>query len=194
MELLKYLPLLILLFLLLKFLILFFQKLQNNINKTIESSFIKNGIVSIKDLQKNNHNRFLNIINFYLESNGFTNISIIDKNTVDTTYYTATLNKEIICIGCVQTDLSKNNELLEDTLSSINILNVEQLLAKMLSTDCKKGILITNTTFSEDCITFTKDFNHNLNNLEINLVDGYELTKSIRNYRNYFKKEVPCNE
>ena len=67
----KYLPITILLFFTLKFLISYIEKSTISINKKIIKKQIEFGILSIKDIQKNNYNTFIKIINLYIDILGF---------------------------------------------------------------------------------------------------------------------------
>ena len=58
----KYIPLLVLLFFSLKLLISYVEKSTNSLKNKVEDSKIENGILSIKDLQKNNYDRFIKTI------------------------------------------------------------------------------------------------------------------------------------
>ena len=65
MSYIKYLPLIILLFFTLKFLISYVEKSTIDLNKKETEKQIKLGLLSIKDLQKDNYTTFIKIINVY---------------------------------------------------------------------------------------------------------------------------------
>ena len=64
----------------------------------------------------------------------------------------------------------------------------------MVINDCKKGIIITNSSFSNEAIKFINNFNNKNQENQIKLIDGYELTKTIRNHKFYIMKEGLMNE
>ena len=71
MNFIKYLPVTILLFFALKFLISYIEKSTIDLNKKEIENQIKFGVLSIKDLQKSNYDAFIKIINIYLDILGF---------------------------------------------------------------------------------------------------------------------------
>ena len=177
----KYLPITILLFFTLKFLISYIEKSTISINKKIIKKQIEFGILSIKDIQKNNYNTFIKIINLYLDILGFKDKLSLPNEYSNLTNFKASLNNEDVFISCIQNDL-------------LNSPDVQSFLARMVINDCKKGIIITNSSFSNEAIKFINNFNNKNQENQIKLIDGYELTKTIRNHKFYIMKEGLMNE
>lgn len=190
----KYVPFIVLLFFSLKFLISYIEKYTASLNKKIESSKIESGILSIKDLQKDNYDRFINVIKLYLNFNGFTNISLIENGTSELTNFTAILNNKKIYISCSQNDLLGKEDKDEDNWSLTDRPDIQCFLARTINNSSSKGIFITNSSFSDLAINFVNEVNNNNPNIELKLIDGYELTKSIRSYKDYYLKEDLINE
>lgn len=187
----KYTPITLISFILIKYLIFFFHEKTLKLKEEINNKYIINGMVSIKDLQKDNYTRFIEIIKSYLAYNNFRNISILPNGSSELTNIIATLNGENILITCIQNklDLSENNN--EDNWISCNKDNIQSFISRLLIHNCSKGMLITNSFFDNSSIDFSNKFNKsNKYNLEIKLINGYELTKGIRSYSNYLSKVV----
>ena len=104
------------------------------------------------------------------------------------------LNNTDILICCIQNDLIGETAKDEDKWESTGRPDVQSFLARMVLNDCKKGIIITNSTFSSNAIEFANNLNDQNRGIEIKLIDGYELTKSIRNHKYYIIKEGLINE
>ncbi|WP_294386958.1 restriction endonuclease [uncultured Clostridium sp.] len=190
----KYLPITILLFFTLKFLISYIEKSTISINKKIIKKQIEFGILSIKDIQKNNYNTFIKIINLYIDILGFKDKLSLPNEYSNLTNFKASLNNEDVFISCIQNDLLKDTSADEDKWELIDSPDVQSFLARMVINDCKKGIIITNSSFSNEAIKFINNFNNKNQENQIKLIDGYELTKTIRNHKFYIMKEGLMNE
>ena len=190
----KYLPLIILLFFTLKFLISYIEKSTIDLNKKQSEKQIKLGLLSVKDLQKNDYNTFIKIINIYLNILGFKENTILPNGDSNLTNFKSSLNNEEVFISCIQNNLLSETPADEDNWELTDRSAVQSFLGRVLINNCKKGILITNSSFSDKAIEFANDFNNQNRGIEIKLIDGYELTKSIRNHNYYIKKEGLMNE
>ena len=190
----KYLPLIILLFFTLKFLISYIQKSTIDLNKKETEKQIKLGLLSIKDLQKNNYTTFIKIINVYLNILGFKENILLPNGDSNLTNFKASLNNEDVFISCIQNNLLGKTPEEEDNWELTGRPGVQSFLGRLIINNCKKGILITNSSFSNQAIKFANDFNNQNRGVEIKLIDGYELTKSIRNHNYYITKEGLMNE
>ena len=190
----KFLPLIILLLFSLKFLISYVEKATLALNKKEFEKQIKTGVLSIKDLQKNNYDTFVKIINIYLDILGFKEITLLPNGNSGLTNFKSSLNNENVFISCIQNDLLGETPKDEDKWELTDRPDVQSFLGRIIINDCKKGILITNSTFSNKAIEFINDFNNQNIGIEIKLIDGYELTKSIRNHNYYITKEGLMNE
>lgn len=190
----KSLPLIILLFFTLKFLISYIEKSTIDLNKKETEKQIKLGILSIKDLQKNNYTTFIKIINIYLKILGFKENKILPNGDSNLTNFKSSLNNEDVFISCVQNNLIGKIAADEDNWELTDRPAVQSFLGRVLINNCKKGILITNSSFSDKAIEFTNYFNNQNRGIEIKLIDGYELTKSIRTHSYYIMKEGLMNE
>lgn len=190
----KYVPLVVVLFFSLKFLISYIEKYTVSLNEKIEHSNIESGILSIKDLQKNNYDRFIKIVELYLNLNGFTNVSLIENGRSELTNFTATLNNEKIYISCNQNDLLGKEPKDEDNWSLTGRPDIQCFLARVVSNNYSKGIFITNSSFSNLSVDFVNEVNSTVSNIELKLIDGYELTKSVRNFKDYYLREDLIDE
>ena len=190
----KFLPLIILLLFSLKFLISYVEKATLALNKKEFEKQIKTGVLSIKDLQKNNYDTFVKIINIYLDILGFKEITLLPNGNSGLTNFKSSLNNVNVFISCIQNDLLGETPKDEDKWELTDRPDVQSFLGRIIINDCKKGILITNSTFSNKAIEFINDFNNQNIGIEIKLIDGYELTKSIRNHNYYIMKEGLMNE
>ena len=194
MNFIKYLPLIILLFFTLKFLISYIEKSTIDLNKKQAEKQIKLGLLSIKDLEKNNYTTFIKIINIYLNILGFKENTILPNGDSNLTNFKSSLNNEEVFISCIQNNLLGETPADEDNWELTGRPAVQSFLGRILINNCKKGILITNSSFSDKAIEFANDFNNQNRGIEIKLIDGYELTKSIRNHNYYITKEGLMNE
>lgn len=190
----KYLPLTILLFFTLKFLISYIEKSTIDLNKKETEKQIKLGLLSIKDLQRNNYTTFIKIINVYLNILGFKENILLPNGDSNLTNFKASLNNEDVFISCIQNNLLGKTPDDEDNWELTGRPSVQSFLGRLIINNCKKGILITNSSFSNQAIKFANDFNNQNRGVEIKLIDGYELTKSIRNHNYYITKEGLMNE
>lgn len=194
MNFIKYLPLIILLFFTLKFLISYIEKSTIDLNKKQSEKQIKLGLLSVKDLQKNDYTAFIKIINIYLNILGFKENTILPNGDSSLTNFKSSLNNEEVFISCIQNNLLGETPADEDNWELSDRLAVQSFLGRILINNCKKGILITNSSFSDKAIEFANDFNNQNRGIEIKLIDGYELAKSIRNHNYYITKEGLMNE
>ncbi|MDU2120938.1 MAG: restriction endonuclease [Clostridium celatum] len=190
----KYLPLIILLFFTLKFLISYIEKSTIDLNKKQSEKQIKLGLLSVKDLQKNDYTTFIKIINIYLNILGFKENTILPNGDSNLTNFKSSLNNEEVFISCIQNNLLGETPADEDKWELSGRVAVQSFLGRILINNCKKGILITNSSFSDKAIEFANDFNNQNRGIEIKLIDGYELAKSIRNHNYYITKEGLMNE
>lgn len=192
MNFITYLPLFILIYVSLKLLSKFIEENIISLKEQITEDKIDKGIISIKDLQKNNYDRFLKYIKLYLSTHNYENIIIFKDNSPELTNLKGVLNNENIYISCIQNDIIIDDNK-EDNLNLTIKSDIQMFLGRMVKNDCNKGILINNSSFSEDAKEFARSFN-NSSNKEIKLIDGYELTKSIRIYKNCNTKLEVSNE
>lgn len=183
MNLLKYIPFFILIYFSLKLLSRFIEENIISIKEKISEEKFEKSILSIKDLQKNNYDKFLKAINLYLSTHNYENIIIFNDNTPELTNIKGVLSGENIYITCIQNDIGNDLDNLNIPTSTTK-KHVESLLGRMIINNCKKGILINNTSFSDDARDFIKSLNSSTD-FEIKLIDGYELTKTIRLYKNW---------
>lgn len=182
MSLLKYTPFIILIYFSLKLLSKFIEENIISLKEQISNEKIEKGILSIKDLQQSNYDRFLKAIKFYLSTHNYENIIIFKDNSPELTNLKGILNGENIYLTCIQNETATDST--NETLFTLTTKkDIESFLGRMTSNGCKKGILINNSSFSEDACNFVRELNES-SNYEIKLVDGYELTKSIRLYKN----------
>ena len=168
----KYLPITILLFFTLKFLISYIEKSTISINKKIIKKQIEFGILSIKDIQKNNYNTFIKIINLYIDILGFKDKLSLPNEYSNLTNFKASLNNEDVFISCIQNDLLKDTSADEDKWELIDSPDVQSFLARMVINDCKKGIIITNSSFSNEAIKFINNFNNKKINIRIIILNA----------------------
>lgn len=182
MNLLKYIPFFILIYFSLRLLSKFIEENITSLRNQISDEKIEKGILSIKDLQKNNYDRFLKAIKLYLSTHNYENITIFTNSTPELTNLKGILTGDNIYISCIQNNISEDSSD-ENTSSFTTKKDIESFLGRMLINNCKKGLLINNTSFSDDACDLIRAFNKSLN-YEIKLIDGYELTKSIRLYTN----------
>lgn len=192
MNFITYLPLFILIYVSLKLLLKFIEENIISLKEQITEDKIDKGIISIKDLQKNNYDRFLKYIKLYLSTHSYENIIIFKDNSPELTNLKGVLNNENIYISCIQNDIIIDDNK-EDNLNLTIKSDIQMFLGRMVKNDCNKGILINNSSFSEDAKEFARSFNSS-SNKEIKLIDGYELTKSIRIYKNCNTKLEVSNE
>jgi hypothetical protein len=186
----KYLPITILLFFILKYLLTFLENKVSSINNKIELFKIENGMLSINDLQKDNYTRFIDTVKLYLLTHGYENIKIFPQSTWQLTNIQGSLNKEKVLISCIQNLKFDNDKDNGDNWQLTSKIDIQCLLARMYENNCKKGLLINNSTFTKDAIDFGDNYNIKKSQFEIKIVDGYELTRATRNYKNFIAKET----
>ena len=177
-----------------KLLISYVEKLSISLNDKIIKSQIELGLLSIKDFQKDNYETFIKIIKIYLDILGFKNISPLNSDDNNLTDFKCISNTDSILVSCAQNSLYGKEAKDEDDWETTGRPEIQSFLARMYINDCKKGIFITNSYFSDLAIEFVDNFNNKNQDVEIKLINGYELTKSIRNHKYYILKEELLNE
>lgn len=194
MEFFRYILFILFLALFIKLLISYMEKLNISLNDKIIKSQIELGLLSIKDFQKDNYETFIKIIKIYLDILGFKNISPLNSDNNKLTDFKCISNTDSILVSCAQNSLYGKEAKDEDDWETTGRPEIQSFLARMYINDCKKGIFITNSYFSDLAIEFVDNFNNKNQDVEIKLINGYELTKSIRNHKYYILKEELLNE
>ena len=190
----RYILFILFLALFIKLLISYVEKLSISLNDKIIKSQIELGLLSIKDFQKDNYDTFIKIIKIYLDILGFKNISPLNSDDNKLTDFKCISNTDSILVSCAQNSLYGKEAKDEDDWETTGRPEIQSFLARMYINDCKKGIFITNSYFSDLAIEFVDNFNNKNQDVEIKLINGYELTKSIRNHKYYILKEELLNE
>lgn len=190
----RYILFILFLALFIKLLISYVEKLSISLNDKIIKSQIELGLLSIKDFQKDNYETFIKIIKIYLDILGFKNISPLNSDDNNLTDFKCISNTDSILVSCAQNSLYGKEAKDEDDWETTGRPEIQSFLARMYINDCKKGIFITNSYFSDLAIEFVDNFNNKNQDVEIKLINGYELTKSIRNDKYYILKEELLNE
>lgn len=190
----RYILFILFLALFIKLLISYMEKLNISLNDKIIKSQIELGLLSIKDFQKDNYETFIKIIKIYLDILGFKNISPLNSDDNNLTDFKCISNTDSILVSCAQNSLYGKEAKDEDDWETTGRPEIQSFLARMYINDCKKGIFITNSYFSDLAIEFVDNFNNKNQDVEIKLINGYELTKSIRNHKYYILKEELLNE
>lgn len=190
----RYILFILFLALFIKLLISYVEKLSISLNDKIIKSQIELGLLSIKDFQKDNYETFIKIIKIYLDILGFKNISPLNSDNNKLTNFKCISNTDSILVSCAQNSLYGKEAKDEDDWETTGRPEIQSFLARMYINDCKKGIFITNSYFSYLAIEFVDNFNNKNQDVEIKLINGYELTKSIRNHKYYILKEELLNE
>ena len=190
----RYILFILFLALFIKLLISYVEKLSISLNDKIIKSQIELGLLSIKDFQKDNYETFIKIIKIYLDILGFKNISLLNSDDNKLTDFKCISNTDSILVSCAQNSLYGKEAKDEDDWETTGRPEIQSFLARMYINDCKKGIFITNSYFSDLAIEFVDNFNNKNQDVEIKLINGYELTKSIRNHKYYILKEELLNE
>lgn len=190
----RYILFILFLALFIKLLISYVEKLSISLNDKIIKSQIELGLLSIKDFQKDNYETFIKIIKIYLDILGFKNISPLNSDDNNLTDFKCISNTDSILVSCAQNSLYGKEAKDEDDWETTGRPKIQSFLARMYINDCKKGIFITNSYFSDLAIEFVDNFNNKNQDVEIKLINGYELTKSIRNHKYYILKEELLNE
>ncbi|MFQ7298499.1 MAG: restriction endonuclease [Clostridium sp.] len=194
MEFFRYILFILFLALFIKLLISYVAKLNISLNDKIIKSQIELGLLSIKDFQKDNYETFIKIIKIYLDILGLKNISPLNSDNNKLTDFKCISNTDSILVSCAQNSLYGKEAKDEDDWETTGRPEIQSFLARMYINDCKKGIFITNSYFSDLAIEFVDNFNNKNQDVEIKLINGYELTKSIRNHKYYILKEELLNE
>lgn len=194
MEFFRYILFILFLALFIKLLISYMAKLNISLNDKIIKSQIELGLLSIKDFQKDNYETFIKIIKIYLDILGLKNISPLNSDNNKLTDFKCISNTDSILVSCAQNSLYGKEAKDEDDWETTGRSEIQSFLARMYINDCKKGIFITNSYFSDLAIEFVDNFNNKNQDVEIKLINGYELTKSIRNHKYYILKEELLNE
>ena len=140
------------------------------------------------------HPPFPKIIKIYLDILGFKNISPLNSDDNKLTDFKCISNTDSILVSCAQNSLYGKEAKDEDDWETTGRPEIQSFLARMYINDCKKGIFITNSYFSDLAIEFVDNFNNKNQDVEIKLINGYELTKSIRNHKYYILKKELLNE
>ena len=190
----RYILFILFLALFIRLLISYVEKLSISLNDKIIKSQIELGLLSIKDFQKDNYETFIKIIKIYLDILGFKNISPLNSDDNKLTDFKCISNTDSILVSCAQNSLYGKEAKDEDDWETTGRPEIQSFLARMYINDCKKGIFITNSYFSDLAIEFVDNFNNKNQDVEIKLINGYELTKSIRNHKYYILKEELLNE
>lgn len=190
----RYILFILFLALFIKLLISYVEKLSISLNDKIIKSQIELGLLSIKDFQKDNYETFIKIIKIYLDILGLKNISPLNSDNNKLTDFKCISNTDSILVSCAQNSLYGKEAKDEDDWETTGRPEIQSFLASMYINDCKKGIFITNSYFSDLAIEFVDNFNNKNQDVEIKLINGYELTKSIRNHKYYILKEELLNE
>lgn len=190
----RYILFILFLALFIKLLISYVEKLSISLNDKIIKSQIELGLLSIKDFQKDNYETFIKIIKIYLDILGFKNISPLNSDDNKLTDFKCISNTDSILVSCAQNSLYGKEAKDEDDWETTGRPEIQSFLARMYINDCKKGIFITNSYFSDLAIEFVDNFNNKNQDVEIKLINGYELTKSIRNHKYYILKKELLNE
>ena len=190
----RYILFILFLALFIKLLISYVEKLSISLNDKIIKSQIELGLLSIKDFQKDNYETFIKIIKIYLDILGFKNISLLNSDDNKLTDFKCISNTDSILVSCAQNSLYGKEAKDEYDWETTGRPEIQSFLARMYINDCKKGIFITNSYFSDLAIEFVDNFNNKNQDVEIKLINGYELTKSIRNHKYYILKEELLNE
>ena len=194
MEFFRYILFILFLALFIKLLISYMAKLNISLNDKIIKSQIELGLLSIKDFLIVNYETFIIIIIIYLDILGLKNISPLNSDNNKLTDFKCISNTDSILVSCAQNSLYGKEAKDEDDWETTGRPEIQSFLARMYINDCKKGIFITNSYFSDLAIEFVDNFNNKNQDVEIKLINGYELTKSIRNHKYYILKEELLNE
>ena len=83
-------------------------------------------------------------------------------------------------ISCIQNDLIGETAADEDYWELTGRPDVQSLLGRMVINNCKKGILITNSSFSDEAIEFAIYDIKNFNVKNNNIISGKCLIKFIK--------------
>ena len=184
----QYISLALASFFLIKILIALVDEKYLDLQNKIHCRRMENGFLSIMDLQKKDYKRFIDTIYTYLTYHKYEDITTLPKASSEQTNITGFLNNEKIYISCIQNHLLDEASVNDDNWSHTETAHIQCFISRVLSNKCRKGVLIINSTFSKNALSFVEEFNSSNMDLEIHLVNGYELTRSIRNYNNYLNR------
>lgn len=173
---------LILVFIAIKILCHLLKRVIIMIRSNTESNKSDKGIISIKDLQLKDYDRFLKYIKYYLYCNFYDNIRFSKQTDIHITECYATLNTEEVLIYCIQNEMIKDS-LNDDDWYETDIGTLKIYISKIIALGIHKGVVINNSTFSKEAIEYIYKINHNNENINITLIDGYDFTRLIRTYR-----------
>lgn len=177
-----------LIYLMVFFSLLFFIKIvnyllqlkQHAITKEINTMQKSKGFLSIKDLIGIDSCNLLSLVNTYLSKKGYKDIRILKDSDISNPSLTCSLNEDNIYISLISYHKKESD--------STNKPWLDIFIANMVKHQCKKGILFTNSVFNTDYIKAVNAFNNN-SSFEIKLIDGYELSRFIRNLNTLTSKE-----
>ena len=177
-----------LIYLMVFFSLLFFIKIvnyllqlkQHAITKEINTMQKSKGFLSIKDLIGIDSCNLLSLVNTYLSKKGYKDIRVLKDSDISNPSLTCSLNEDNIYISLISYHKKESD--------STNKPWLDIFIANMVKHQCKKGILFTNSVFNTDYIKAVNAFNNN-SSFEIKLIDGYELSRFIRNLNTLTSKE-----
>ena len=175
-----------LIYLMVFFSLLFFIKIvnyllqlkQHAITKEINTMQKSKWFLSIKDLIGIDSCNLLSLVNTYLSKKGYKDIRVLKDSDISNPSLTCSLNEDNIYISLISYHKKESD--------STNKPWLDILL--LIKHQCKKGILFTNSVFNTDYIKAVNAFNNN-SSFEIKLIDGYELSRFIRNLNTLTSKE-----
>ena len=177
-----------LIYLMVFFSLLFFIKIvnyllqlkQHAITKEINTMQKSKRFLSIKDLIGIDSCNLLSLVNTYLSKKGYKDIRVLKDSDISNPSLTCSLNEDNIYISLISYHKKESD--------STNKPWLDIFIANMVKHQCKKGILFTNSVFNTDYIKAVNAFNNN-SSFEIKLIDGYELSRFIRNLNTLTSKE-----
>ena len=156
------------------------QLKQHSIIKEINDMQKSKGFLSIKDLMDIDSCNLLSLVNTYLSKKGYKDIRVLKDSDISNPSLTCSLNEDNIYISLISYHKKESD--------STNKPWLDIFIANMVKHQCKKGILFTNSVFNTDYIKAVNAFNNN-SSFEIKLIDGYELSRFIRNLNTLTSKE-----
>lgn len=183
MNFIKFLPIILLAYFLLTFLIKFLDENIMALKEQLQEQSITKGFLSIKDLQFSSNSRFLNAVNVYLDNSNFSSIIEIKDSSQNAVSFLAVLESQNVYVSCLQNVVSDNKDFSDNELSETPLEDIHMFVGRMIKNSCSKGVLINNSIFSTESINFINELNSS-GVYQINLINGYELTKFIRIYKN----------
>ena len=180
MKFLIYLIIFFSLFFIIKIINYLLQLKQHSIIKEINDMQKSKGFLSIKDLMDIDSCNLLSLVNTYLSKKGYKDIRVLKDSDISNPSLTCSLNEDNIYISLISYHKKESD--------STNKPWLDIFIANMVKHQCKKGILFTNSVFNTDYIKAVNAFNNN-SSFEIKLIDGYELSRFIRNLNTLTSKE-----